>query len=527
MCSGSTLPFTFYTSLRHFKMQTFGAFLVAVLAASSELAAAAPSQQQPNAVAARSGSSVGTTVKVRPRQKTYGYKHPALAMAKAVRKFSNQTMPAHLDAIVKAYRGTATKRTGPSRRATSGTATTTPEAYDVAYLTNIQVGTPAQTLPMDFDTGSSDLWVFSSETPTNQVNGQKTYEINSSTSAKQMTGATWEISYGDGSSSSGNVYTDVVSIGGISVTSQAVESATSVSDEFTEDASSSGLVGLGMSTLNTVSPTAQKTFFDNAKSQLASAVFSVDLKHDIAGTYNFGAIDTSAFTGTMYYANLLNSSASLAGYWTFVAAGYTVGNGTTTTGSTAATPTNTGNTGKKGGNNNADEEQLGGGAGFFRWARSLAGSETVAPRANRHRVGSVAAGSHKRATATTSASSTAITGIADTGTTLLMLPDAVVADYYSQVANAEDSTTEGGYVFPCDSTLPDFSFGVGSGSVTVPGSYINWAAVDTTNTTCYGGIQSDSSIGFSIFGDIALKAAYVVFDGAQGRVGWAAKTLTT
>lgn len=505
-------------------MQTFGAFLVAVLAASGELAAAAPSQQQPNAVAARSGSSVGTTVKVRPRQSTYGYRHPALAMAKAVRKFSNQTMPAHLDAIVKAYRGTATKRTGPSRRATSGTATTTPEANDEAYITNIQVGTPAQTLPMDFDTGSSDLWVFSSETPTDEVNGQKTYDITSSTSAQQMTGATWKISYGDGSSSSGNVYTDVVSIGGISVTSQAVESATSVSDEFTADSSSSGLVGLAMSSLNTVSPTAQKTFFDNAKSQLASGVFSVDLKHDIAGTYTFGAIDTTAFTGTMFYANLFNSSTSLAGYWTFEAAGYTVGNGTTTTAATAATPTNTG---KKGGKNNADDEQLGGGGGFFRWARSLAGFETVAPRLNRHHAGSATAGSQKRATATTSASSTTITGIADTGTTLLMLPDAVVTDYYSQVANAEDSTTEGGYVFPCDSTLPDFSFGVGSGSVTVPGSYINWAAVDTTNTTCYGGIQSDSSIGFSIFGDIALKAAYVVFDGAEGRVGWAAKTLTT
>lgn len=523
-------------------MQTFGSFLVAVLAASAELAAAAPSQQQPNAVVARSGvpSSAGTTVKVRPRQNTYGYRHPALAMAKAVRKFSNNTMPAHLDRIVKAYRGTgaaagtATKRTGPSRRAASGSATTTPEANDEAYITNIQVGTPAQTLPMDFDTGSSDLWVFSSETPTNEVNGQKTYNIKASTSAKQMTGATWKISYGDGSSSSGNVYTDVVTIGNVSVTAQAVESATSVSDEFTADSSSSGLVGLAMSSLNTVSPAAQKTFFDNARSQLAAGVFSVDLKHDVAGTYTFGAVDTSAFTGTMNYVNLDNTTAGMSGYWTFQATGYTIGNGTTTgtaaatTGSTGAT-TNTG--GKKGGKNNNNNAVDNNGSGFFRWARSLARFETVAPRLNRHHAGSVAAATstkEKRAgTATTSASTTVITGIADTGTTLAMLPDAVVADYYSQVSGASDSTTEGGYVFPCASTLPDFSFGVGSGSVTIPGSYINWAALDATNTTCYGGIQSDASIGFSIFGDIALKAAYVVFDGAEGRLGWAAKTLTT
>lgn len=502
-------------------MQTFGAFLVAVLAASGELAQAAPSSFQP-----RGGSAAGTTVKVRPRQDTYGYKHPALAMAKAVKKFSTNALPAHLDAIVQANKGTATRRSGATKRATSGTATTTPEAMDEAYLTNIQVGTPPQTLPMDFDTGSSDLWVFSSETPTNQVAGQKTYDIKSSSTAQQMTGATWKISYGDGSSSSGNVYTDVVTIGNISVTGQAVESATEVSDEFTADSSSSGLVGLAMSTLNTVTPTAQKTFFDNAKAQLSSGVFSVDLKHNAAGTYTFGAIDTSAFTGTMFFANLYNASASMAGYWTFQATGYTVGNGTTTTTAAAAT---TGNGNKKGDKNNAASELGGdssqGGNGFFRWARSL----LLEPRQPLNRQHAPTGGSSSAATPDKRAatSSTVITGIADTGTTLAMLPDAVVKDYYSQVAGAQDSTQEGGYVFPCTASMPDFSFGVGSGSVTIPGSYINWAPVDATNTTCYGGIQSDASIGFSIFGDIALKAAYVVFDGAQGRVGWAAKTLTT
>lgn len=505
-------------------MQTFGAFLVAVLAASSELVEAAPSKFQP-----RGGYTAGASIKVRPRQDTYGYKHPALAAAKAVRKFNaGAPLPAHLDAIVQAHKGTATKRTGATKRAASGTATTTPEAFDEAYLTNIQVGTPPQTLPMDFDTGSSDLWVFSSETPTKQVNGQKTYDIKTSTSAQQMTGATWKISYGDGSSSSGNVYTDVVTIGNISVTGQAVESATSVSDEFTADSSSSGLVGLAMSTLNTVTPTAQKTFFDNAKSQLGAGVFSVDLKHNTAGTYTFGAIDTTAFTGTMFYANLFNTTASMAGYWTFQASGYTVGNGTTTaTAATAAATTSS--TKKKGGKNNAAAELGGdssqGGNGFFRRARSL----LMEPREpmNRAHAGGSSASSSSSSSNAKRASTTTITGIADTGTTLAMLPDAVVKDYYSQVTGAQDSTTEGGYVFPCASTLPDFSFGVGTGSVTIPGSYINWAAVDTTNTTCYGGIQSDASIGFSIFGDIALKAAYVVFDGAEGRVGWAAKPLTT
>lgn len=54
------------------------------------------------------------------------------------------------------------------KRAT-GSATTTPiDNLDDAYVTPVQIGTPAQTLNLDFDTGSSDLWVFSSETPSNE-----------------------------------------------------------------------------------------------------------------------------------------------------------------------------------------------------------------------------------------------------------------------------------------------------------------------------------------------------------------------
>lgn len=108
----------------------------------------------------------------------------------------------------------------------------------------------------------------------------------------------------------------------------------------------------------------------------------------------------------------------------------------------------------------------------------------------------------------------------------MLLPTAVVTAYYAAVAGSSYDSTNGGYVFPCSLTPPDFQFGVGDVTITVPGDYINYAPVDTANSSCYGGIQDNSGIGFSIFGDVALKAAFVVFDGANTQLGWAEKTLS-
>ena len=131
---------------------------------------------------------------------------------------------------------------------------------------------------LNFDTGSSDLWVFSSETAAGALGGQKLYNINESSTARKLDNQTWNISYGDGSHASGNVYLDKVSIGGVTVPQQAIESAQMVAEQFTQDAASSGLVGLGFDSINQVRPSKQKTFISNALRYLAEPLFTVNLR---------------------------------------------------------------------------------------------------------------------------------------------------------------------------------------------------------------------------------------------------------
>ncbi|KAL2174410.1 aspartic peptidase domain-containing protein [Thermothelomyces heterothallicus CBS 202.75] len=101
----------------------------------------------------------------------------------------------------------------------------------------------------------------------------------------------------------------------------AVQCAPQVSSSFTVESEIDGLAGLGFSSLNTVSPKSQLTFFDNAKPHLDSPVFTADLKANKAGTYDFGFVDKAKYTGNITYVPVN----PYPGYWTFTASGYGVG----------------------------------------------------------------------------------------------------------------------------------------------------------------------------------------------------------
>ncbi|KAL2050149.1 hypothetical protein ABVK25_009510 [Lepraria finkii] len=350
--------------------------------------------------------------------------------------------PAAMAAVYAKYGATAPPDVKAAAANNDGTVTASPESYDSEYLCPVSIG--GQVLNLDFDTGSSDLWVFSSELPSNEQTGHSVYNPSKSTTAKLDSGETWSISYGDGSSASGNVYLDTVKVGATTVTSQGVELAETVSSQFQSDIDSDGLLGLAFNSINTATPNKLKTFFSNAIPTLAAPLFTANLKKGAPGSYNFGYIDTTEYTGAITYVPVKTTN----GFWEFTGNGYAVGSGAFTTAS--------------------------------------------------------------------------IDAIADTGTTLLYLPQAAVTAYYAKVSGASYVSSQGGYTFPCSATLPSITLGIGAYKAVVPGPYINYAPA--TSTTCFGGIQANTGIGFSIYGDIFLKSQFVVFNGASTpQLGFAAK----
>ena len=166
-------------------------------------------------------------------------------------------------------------------------------------------------------------WVFNTGLPADQAAGHTDFDPTKSTAFKALKGSTFSVAYGDNSRAAGIVGTDTVSIGGATVTSQAVELATDVSQEFIQDTTSNGLVGLAFSSLNTVKPVQQTTFFDNIAPSLQEHVFTANLKHATEGTYEFGKIDSTQFNGPLQWTTIDNTN----GFWQFPSNTFAVGNG--------------------------------------------------------------------------------------------------------------------------------------------------------------------------------------------------------
>ncbi|KAJ7592923.1 acid protease [Mycena floridula] len=171
----------------------------------------------------------------------------------------------------------------------------------------ISVGTPPVEYTVDFDTGSSDLFL-PSVNCTKHCKGHTRYDATaSSTSAPKD--KTFKLAYGDGSSVSGNQFTDTVSIAGLTVENQTLGAATEYSKGFSHhNFSPDGLMGMAFQSISEYD--APPVFQSLVESDTTTAsVFGFKLAQNGSELY-IGGTNVDLHNGDFSYAPVTKE-----GYW--------------------------------------------------------------------------------------------------------------------------------------------------------------------------------------------------------------------
>lgn len=199
------------------------------------------------------------------------------------------------------------------RAASTYTEVITNEEARGGYFATVSIGTPSQNLTLQLDTGSSDIWVPSSEASICSTSGRTSsssssgctfgsFDHSASTSYTVVGQGEFSISYVDGSSSKGDYFTDDFEIGGASLTN-----VTMGLGEETDIAY--GLVGVGYAINEAIVGTEQSysAAYDNLPVQMknegliATNAYSLWLNDLDASTGQilFGGIDTDKYEGDL------------------------------------------------------------------------------------------------------------------------------------------------------------------------------------------------------------------------------------
>lgn len=310
--------------------------------------------------------------------------------------------------------------------------------------------------------------------------GHTIFDPKKSSTYKASTGSTWQIQYGDGSTASGDVGTDTVTVGGLRVENQAIELAKTLSTQF-QQGPGDGLLGLSFGSINTVQPTPVQTIVENMITQQdipkTTELFTAYLGSTPPARATSSTGSSSTSTGTS------SSAATEDSFYTFGFIDSTATNGQ----DPVYTP--------------VDNSQ---GFWMFDSTSAKVGHKII------HRSDN--------------------TAIADTGTTLALVGDDLCEAVYGAIPGAKRNTQQQGWVFPTStdlSTIPAIQVAVGDTLFTINPEELPFQ--DLGDGTYYGGIQSRGQQDFDIFGDVFLRSVYAIFDQGHTQFGATqrASTLTS
>lgn len=290
--------------------------------------------------------------------------------------------------------------------------------------------------------------VFSTELTAALQKNHEVFHASKSSSFKKLTDQTWKISYGDGSSASGDCGSDTVTIGGLTIKDQTIELASQLAQQFAQG-TGDGLLGLAFPKINTVMTNGQP---DPANTPVANMMSQGDIPKD-----------SQLFTSAFYSERDAGSPQS---FYTF---GYIDNDLVTKSGSEIAWT-------------NIDSSQ---GFWMFPSATASVNGQAITQSGN--------------------------TAIADTGTTLALVSDEVCDALYKAIPGSSYNSQQQGYIFPTSTKvedLPEFKVAVGDTQVVIQAEDLAFTLADDNNW--YGGVQSRGDNPFDILGDVFLKSVYAV-----------------
>ncbi|KAI5121574.1 hypothetical protein M0805_000754 [Coniferiporia weirii] len=162
---------------------------------------------------------------------------------------------------------------------------------DILYYGPVDIGTPSQTMRVDIDTGSADLWVTSDCPDCSSIQ----FDASKSKTFKYKN-EEYSITYGTGEVS-GPLGLDVVSLAGLTCGNQTIGLATSESHDF-DGYPDSGILGLAFST---IAASGEPTVFENLMTdgQVDVPFFSVHMAREqkTGSEVCFGCYDVSKTKG--------------------------------------------------------------------------------------------------------------------------------------------------------------------------------------------------------------------------------------
>ncbi|EFP87563.2 uncharacterized protein PGTG_13934 [Puccinia graminis f. sp. tritici CRL 75-36-700-3] len=335
-------------------------------------------------------------------------------------------------------------------------------AGDIEFYGQIEVGTPPQAFMIDFDTGSSDMWIKDKTCKKNcgrdSTHKHAFYDSEKSSTSKDLA-SPFQISYGVGGVS-GALFEDTVSVSGYNVFQQAFGVCDVLSEDWPNDPAD-GVLGLAFESIAT---SHKKPWFYNAISQnqklnntLESEMFSFAMGRYATQSHHKSELFLGGQNAEKYHGDFQWIPLTSKTYWQVELVNVYC--------------------------NNGEDEKY------------------------RVEIPSTAA-------------------IIDSGTTYIAAPAEQARIFWENIPNSQTKSGDGFYTFPCSQSVKmvfDFGNGIELG---VNELDLNLGKVSPGSDRCVGAVFGSQTGGNWILGISFMKSYYTTFDFGSSRLGFANRLTT-